>query len=65
MVDWLFGTLYLPRPSWPSRYGCGEEAPVGYLAQLAWPFRPAPPPGSPPEPDSALRRGTGDRLPTT
>ena len=42
LVDWLFGTLYLPRPSWPSRYGCGEAPPAGYFAQLAWPLRRVP-----------------------
>jgi sterol desaturase/sphingolipid hydroxylase (fatty acid hydroxylase superfamily) len=40
LVDRFFGTLHLPRPAWPTRYGCGESAPEGYLAQLAWPFRP-------------------------
>jgi sterol desaturase/sphingolipid hydroxylase (fatty acid hydroxylase superfamily) len=38
MVDWLFGTLHLP-DHWPERYGIGERAPEGYLAQLAWPFQ--------------------------
>jgi sterol desaturase/sphingolipid hydroxylase (fatty acid hydroxylase superfamily) len=39
IVDWMFGTLHLPRPAWPSRYGCGVTPPEGYLAQLLWPFR--------------------------
>ena len=39
VVDLLFGTLYMPRPSWPTRYGCGEVAPEGHVAQLMWPFR--------------------------
>ncbi len=39
LVDWLFGSLHLPRPTWPTRYGCGVRAPAGYLAQLAWPFQ--------------------------
>ena len=38
LVDWLFGTLYLPDRSWPLAYGIGEEAPDGYVAQLLWPF---------------------------
>jgi sterol desaturase/sphingolipid hydroxylase (fatty acid hydroxylase superfamily) len=40
LVDWLFGTLYLPRHQWPEAYGTGDDVPDGYLAQLAWPFRP-------------------------
>jgi len=39
LVDWLFGSLHLPRPTWPERYGCGVQAPSGYLAQLIWPFQ--------------------------
>jgi sterol desaturase/sphingolipid hydroxylase (fatty acid hydroxylase superfamily) len=39
IVDWLFGTLYLPRPAWPERYGCDVTLPASYLGQLAWPFR--------------------------
>ena len=37
-VDWLFGTLYLPKRM-PTRYGIDESMPAGYLAQLAQPFR--------------------------
>jgi sterol desaturase/sphingolipid hydroxylase (fatty acid hydroxylase superfamily) len=36
-VDAAFGTLHLPR-RWPNAYGVGEPQPVGYLAQLRWPF---------------------------
>jgi sterol desaturase/sphingolipid hydroxylase (fatty acid hydroxylase superfamily) len=39
LIDWMFGTLHLP-DSWPERYGCDVDAPPGYVAQLAWPFRP-------------------------
>jgi len=39
IVDWVFGTLYLPRPGWPERYGCDATLPSSYLGQLAWPFR--------------------------
>ena len=39
LVDWLFGTLYRPT-DWPERYGCEGYVPdVGYLAQLAAPWR--------------------------
>jgi sterol desaturase/sphingolipid hydroxylase (fatty acid hydroxylase superfamily) len=38
-VDALFGTLYLDRGRFPSRYGIDDPTPPGYLAQLAWPFR--------------------------
>jgi sterol desaturase/sphingolipid hydroxylase (fatty acid hydroxylase superfamily) len=38
LLDWLFGTLHLPAGVWPDHYGIGEDAPSGYLAQLAWPF---------------------------
>jgi sterol desaturase/sphingolipid hydroxylase (fatty acid hydroxylase superfamily) len=46
LVDWLFGTLYLPRPAWPTVYGCGKVAPEGYFAQLVEPFRRRPRPVS-------------------
>jgi sterol desaturase/sphingolipid hydroxylase (fatty acid hydroxylase superfamily) len=37
-VDWLFGTLHLPR-RWPHAYGCDAPVPdVGYLARLASPW---------------------------
>lgn len=41
IVDWLFGTLYLPTRSWPAAYGLDAGAgilPAGYLQQLWWPF---------------------------
>ncbi|MGH9122464.1 MAG: sterol desaturase family protein [Acidimicrobiales bacterium] len=39
VIDWMFGTLHLPRSAWPERYGVDTDQPVGYLSQLAWPFR--------------------------
>jgi sterol desaturase/sphingolipid hydroxylase (fatty acid hydroxylase superfamily) len=39
LVDWLFRTMHVPARRWPKSYGVGEEAPEGYLEQLAWPFR--------------------------
>jgi sterol desaturase/sphingolipid hydroxylase (fatty acid hydroxylase superfamily) len=37
VLDVLFGTCYLP-DHMPAKYGLGEPAPYGYVAQLAWPF---------------------------
>jgi lathosterol oxidase len=40
LIDWLFGTFFLPGERWPQRYGIeGEAVPQGWLAQLAWPLR--------------------------
>jgi sterol desaturase/sphingolipid hydroxylase (fatty acid hydroxylase superfamily) len=39
LVDWLFGTLHMPKGEWPARYGVDGEMPETYLAQLAFPFR--------------------------
>ena len=44
VVDWIFGTLYLPG-RWPEEYGCDGDVPdVGYVARFmsAW-TRPKPP----------------------
>lgn len=35
--DRIFGTVYMPS-TFPERYGAGDNAPTGYLQQLAWPF---------------------------
>jgi lathosterol oxidase len=45
VLDWLFGTFYLPKDRWPASYGLaqGETVPDGYLRQFAYPFRSAPP----------------------
>ncbi|MEO6628965.1 MAG: sterol desaturase family protein [Aquihabitans sp.] len=38
LVDWVFGTYYMPK-RWPSEYGCeGYVPPRGYLAQLVAPW---------------------------
>jgi sterol desaturase/sphingolipid hydroxylase (fatty acid hydroxylase superfamily) len=38
LLDWLFGTAYLPG-RWPLRYGIeGNPVPEGYLAQIRWPL---------------------------
>jgi sterol desaturase/sphingolipid hydroxylase (fatty acid hydroxylase superfamily) len=42
IVDWLFGTLHMPKNSWPEHYGIAighDPVPSGYLPRLAWPFR--------------------------
>jgi sterol desaturase/sphingolipid hydroxylase (fatty acid hydroxylase superfamily) len=36
-MDWLFGTLYLPR-HWPAAYGTDTSVPAGLPAQLTAPF---------------------------
>lgn len=39
VLDWLFGTMYMPEREWPGSYGTGEEVPSGYVGQLLHPFR--------------------------
>lgn len=40
VLDWLFGTFYLPKGRWPSSYGLasGESVPAGYLRQFVYPL---------------------------
>jgi lathosterol oxidase len=42
VLDWLFGTFYLPRGLWPSSYGLadGSQLPEGYVRQLVYPILP-------------------------
>lgn len=40
IVDWLFGTLYLPASQMPDSYGTRDRIPNGYLNQLYYPFQP-------------------------
>ncbi|MFI5307385.1 MAG: sterol desaturase family protein [Polyangiales bacterium] len=43
LLDRLFGTQYLPAHGWPERMGIvGAPLPLGYWAQLAYPFRTPP-----------------------
>jgi sterol desaturase/sphingolipid hydroxylase (fatty acid hydroxylase superfamily) len=42
LVDWLFGSLHMPRGLWPMRYGIDEQSPETYFGQLVWPFAPVP-----------------------
>ena len=40
LIDWFFGTYYLPHDRWPERYGIeGNPVPDGWLRQLTHPFR--------------------------
>ncbi|MEP6902834.1 MAG: sterol desaturase family protein [Actinomycetota bacterium] len=39
LLDWLFGTHYLPKNKMPQTYGISEPMPKGYLAQLKFPFK--------------------------
>ncbi|MEY2420990.1 MAG: hypothetical protein QOI95_1057 [Acidimicrobiaceae bacterium] len=39
LVDWMFGTLHMPKGEWPERYGVDGAMPETYLGQLAFPFR--------------------------
>ena len=42
LIDYLFGTHYLPKGEWPAVYGIEDNpVPEGYLKQLALPFVPA------------------------
>jgi lathosterol oxidase len=39
VLDWLFGTYYLP-DRWPHVYGLAKgKVPEGYFRQMAYPFR--------------------------
>jgi sterol desaturase/sphingolipid hydroxylase (fatty acid hydroxylase superfamily) len=39
-MDWLFGTLYLPRNQWPSAYGSKTKLPDSLSGQLIYPLLP-------------------------
>jgi sterol desaturase/sphingolipid hydroxylase (fatty acid hydroxylase superfamily) len=43
VLDWLFGTFYLPKGVWPTSYGVigGATPSKGYFGQLIQPFLPA------------------------
>jgi lathosterol oxidase len=42
VLDWLFGTFYLPKGRWPASYGLagGNPLPDGYGHQFVYPFLP-------------------------
>jgi len=37
-IDWMFGTFYVPRRAFPGVYGIGTKMPVGFWAQMAYPW---------------------------
>lgn len=40
LIDWLFGTYYLPAQEWPTSMGLNDKKfPKGYLRQFLYPFR--------------------------
>ena len=39
IMDWIFGTHYLPRKQWPSAYGINEKLPSSLAGQLVYPLR--------------------------
>jgi|SRR5687767_1917918 len=39
LLDWLFGTLYLPKDKMPQSYGINTPVPKGYAVELMFPFR--------------------------
>jgi sterol desaturase/sphingolipid hydroxylase (fatty acid hydroxylase superfamily) len=39
LMDWLFGTFYLPRNQWPSAYGSETKLPKTLSGQLLYPLR--------------------------
>ena len=39
-LDWIFGTLYLPKAELPQSYGIKAKVPHSLLDQLAYPFEP-------------------------
>jgi sterol desaturase/sphingolipid hydroxylase (fatty acid hydroxylase superfamily) len=44
LLDWLFGTYYLPDGRWPATYGLvgGDPVPPGFVRQFVQPFLPQP-----------------------
>jgi sterol desaturase/sphingolipid hydroxylase (fatty acid hydroxylase superfamily) len=52
-LDWLFGSLYLPRHEWPETYGIEEKLPDSLIGQLVHPLR-VPPPEGPRETSAAV-----------
>lgn len=45
LMDWIFGTFYLPRHRWPKSYGTDTVLPASMGGQLVYPMMPAPSPG--------------------
>ena len=38
LLDWLFGTFYLPDDRMPTQYGVSERVPTRYFRQMMYPF---------------------------
>lgn len=53
VMDWIFGTLHLPRKQWPSAYGIEAKLPASLGGQLVYPLRPLPTRDGLPEPVAA------------
>lgn len=39
LIDFLFGTLYMPIRETPTKYGISEQVPINYFQQMLYPFR--------------------------
>lgn len=61
VMDWMFGTLHLPRGEWPASYGIDDPLPRSVLGQLVHPFLlPGPRPSTPsPAQDAAAGQLAG------
>ena len=55
IMDWIFGTHYLPRDQWPTAYGIKTKLPSSLAAQLVYPLRLESPQASSPEAVTADR----------
>lgn len=40
VMDWIFGSAYLPKAKWPAAYGTDAKLPRSLAAQLLYPLRP-------------------------
>ncbi len=40
IMDWIFGTLHLPRKQWPSAYGIEAKLPDSLAGQMVYPLHP-------------------------
>lgn len=38
LLDWLLGSLYMPKKRMPQKYGIPEQIPTGYFKQIMYPF---------------------------
>ena len=54
-MDWIFGTLHLPRNQWPSSYGIKTQLPKSLAGQMMYPLHPLPP-------EESIQATTSDTL---